>query len=158
SAGGTSISRDSSGNVTETGWSGSGGGPSQFEARPAYQDIIQSVVGTQRGVPDYSFDADPYSGVAVYDTPPCKNSYIGWIVIGGTSVASPALAGIVTSAGGNTSTAAELALLYQSVLGNNTINSSYFNDIAAGGAGSFSAKTWWDFVTGIGSTRGLGGK
>src|SRR5713226_10158610 len=37
SAGGTTINRDSSGNfVSETGWSGSGGGPSQYESRPSY--------------------------------------------------------------------------------------------------------------------------
>ena len=110
-------------------------------------------------MPDYSFDADPNSGVAVYDTTPCKTSYSGWIVLGGTSVASPALAGIVTSAGHNsvnTNTADELGLLYSSLVdGTYSLN---FNDIQNGGAGSFSAKTSWDFVTGIGSTRGLSGK
>jgi hypothetical protein len=74
-------------------------------------------------------------------------------------VASPALSGIVNSAGSNTSSAAELSLLYQGV-GNNglTINSSNFRDVLSGTAGSFSAKTGWDFVTGIGSTLTLSGK
>jgi len=158
-AGGSRINRDASGNfTTETAWSGSGGGPSAFEPRPGYQDIIQTIVGGARGVPDYSFDADPNTGVSVYDSTRCQGSS-GWLVFGGTSVSSPSLAGIVNSAGGNTSSAAENALLYQSV-GNNglTINNSNFRDITSGTAGSFTAKTGWDFVTGIGSTLTLSGK
>jgi kumamolisin len=159
SAGGTRINRDNAGNfVSETGWSGSGGGPSKYELRPSYQDIIQAIVGNARGVPDYSFDADPNTGVSVYDSTSCQGSS-GWLVFGGTSVASPSLAGIVNSAGSNTSSTAELSLLYQSV-GNNgsTINSLNFRDILSGTAGSFSATTGWDFVTGIGSTNTLSGK
>jgi subtilase family serine protease len=159
SAGGTRINRDRSGNfVSETGWSGSGGGPSTYESRPSYQDILQTIVGTHRGVPDYSFDADPNTGVSVYDSTSCQN-FSGWLVFGGTSVSSPSLAGIVNSAGSNSSSAAELSLIYNSV-GNNglTINSSNFRDILSGTAGSFSAKAGWDFVTGIGSTNGLTGK
>jgi subtilase family serine protease len=158
-AGGTRINRNGAGAfVSETGWSGSGGGPSKYESRPAYQDIIQTIVGGARGVPDYSFDADPNSGVSVYDSTSCKGVG-GWMVFGGTSVASPALSGIINSAGCNTSSAAELSLLYQGV-GNNglTINSANFRDILSGTAGSFSAKTGWDFVTGIGSTLTLSGK
>jgi len=158
-AGGTRINRNGAGAfVSETGWSGSGGGPSKYESRPAYQDIVQTIVGGARGVPDYSFDADPNSGVSVYDSTSCKGAS-GWMVFGGTSVASPALSGIINSAGSNTSSAAELSLLYQSV-GNNglTINSTNFRDILSGTAGSFSAKTGWDFVTGIGSTLTLSGK
>jgi len=159
SAGGTRINRDASGNfVSETGWSGSGGGPSKYEPRPVYQDIIQTIVGSKRGVPDYSFDADPSTGVSVYDSTACSGSS-GWLVFGGTSVSSPAIAGIVNSAGSNTSSAAELSLLYQGV-GNNglTINGSNFRDILSGTAGSFNAKAGWDFVTGIGSTITLMGK
>jgi Predicted protease len=108
-AGGTRINRNGAGAfVSETGWSGSGGGPSKYEPRPAYQDIIQTIVGGARGVPDYSFDADPNSGVSVYDSTSCKGAS-GWMVFGGTSVASPALSGIVNSAGSNTSSAAELS-------------------------------------------------
>jgi subtilase family serine protease len=159
SAGGTRINRDAAGRfVSETGWSGSGGGPSKYEPRPGYQDIIRTLVNNARGVPDYSFDGDPNSGVSVYDSTSCKGSS-GWLVFGGTSVASPSLAGIVNSAGSNTSSAAELSLLYQSV-GNNgsAINGANFRDILSGTAGSFSATAGWDFVTGIGSTNTLSGK
>jgi subtilase family serine protease len=159
SAGGTRINRDAGGNfLSETGWSGSGGGPSTFEARPAFQDGIQAIVGTHRGVPDFSFDADPNTGVSVYDSTSCQGSS-GWLVFGGTSVSSPSLSGIVNSAGSNTSSAAELSLIYGSVSnGGATINSANFRDILSGTAGSFSAKTGWDFVTGIGSTLGITGK
>ncbi len=159
SAGGTRINRDGNGIfVSETGWSGSGGGPSVYEARPIYQDGIQAIVGARRGVPDYSFDADPNSGVSVYDSTNCQG-YRGWLVFGGTSVSSPSLAGIVNSAGSNTSSADELSLIYSSVSnGGATINSASFRDILTGTAGSFSAKTGWDFVTGIGSTNGITGK
>jgi hypothetical protein len=33
-----------------------------------------------------------------------------------------------------------------------------FNDVTAGTAGSFTADSAWDFVTGIGSNDGLNGK
>jgi kumamolisin len=132
SAGGTRINRDASGTfVNETGWSGSGGGPSKYESRPAYQNIIQTIVGGKRGVPDYSFDADPSTGVSVYDSTSCSGNS-GWLVFGGTSVSSPSLAGIVNSAGSNTSSAAELAMLYQGVSNNgSTIDSAFFRDPTA---------------------------
>jgi subtilase family serine protease len=152
-AGGTRINRTKSGAFTsETGWSGSGGGKSAFEARPAYQDAIQSIVGASRGVPDYSFDADPNTGVSVYDSTFCQGAS-GWLVFGGTSVSAPSLAGIVNSAGSNTSSTQELSDLYQG-LG----NSAFFRDILSGAAGSFTAAAGWDFVTGIGSTNSLAGK
>lgn len=153
SAGGTRINRDGAGNfLSETGWSGSGGGRSQYEAIPSFQSVISGIVGNSRGVPDISFDADPNTGVSVYDST-SYNGSVGWLVFGGTSVSSPSLAGIITSAGGNTSTNAELVQLY-SGLG----NSSVFRDIVSGTAGSFSCVTGWDFITGMGSCLTLYGK
>jgi kumamolisin len=109
-------------------------------------------------VPDYSFDADPQTGVSVYDSTSCQGSS-GWLVFGGTSVAAPSLSGIINSAGSNSDTTAELSLLYGSVSNNGgTIDANYFRDILSGTAGSFTAKTGWDFVTGIGSTVTLVGK
>jgi kumamolisin len=153
SAGGTRINRDRNGNfVSETGWSGSGGGPSKYEARPSYQDGIASIVGSKRGSPDFSFDADPNTGVSVYDSTSCQG-VSGWLVFGGTSVSSPSLAGIVNLAGGASSSASELATIYA-----NLGNSSDFRDITSGSAGGFSCKAGWDFVTGVGSDQGLNGK
>lgn len=158
SAGGTTINRDSSGNfVSETGWSSSGGGPSAYESRPSYQNGISSIVGSQRGVPDFSFDADPNSGVAVYDSTSCQG-LSGWLIFGGTSVASPSLAGIVNLAGHfHRSTLEQLSTMYSDPMMYSS-TSPDFRDIVKGTAGSFSATTGWDFVTGIGSNQGLNGK
>ncbi len=152
SAGGTTLYLDTSGNfLSESGWNGSGGGKSVYEARPAYQDAIQSLVGTHRGAPDFSFDANPYTGVSVY-----WNG--GWYVFGGTSVASPSLAGLVnlvasSGAGFATSTSDELGSRIYPNLG-----STDFRDITVGSAGKLKCTTSWDFVTGVGSNWGLNGK
>jgi subtilase family serine protease len=158
-AGGTTIHRDANGNfIGETGWSGSGGGPSKYEPRPGYQSIISGIVGTSRGVPDFSFDADPNSGVSVYDSTSCQGVK-GWLVFGGTSVAAPSLAGVVNLAGGFAADSfAELTTIYGGLSNSGVTVSSNFRDITSGTAGSFSAINGWDFVTGIGSDQGLSGK
>ena len=154
SAGGTSVNRDSSGNfVSETGWSGSGGGPSAFESEPTYQSGIAGTSATQRSAPDFSFDANPNTGVSVYDSTRCHGAR-GWLVFGGTSVSSPSLAGIVNNAGHfYVNSQAELSTIY----GNYT-NPSDFRDIVTGTAGSFSCGPGYDFVTGVGSNQGTNGK
>lgn len=156
-AGGTTIHRDSNGNFTsETGWSGSGGGPSVYEQIPSYQGVISSIVGTKRGVPDFSFDADPNSGVSVYDSASCQG-LSGWLVFGGTSVATPSLAGIVNTAGHfYQDSFQELGTIYTDYAGTNY--GTDFRDITSGTAGSYSAGAGWDFVTGVGSNQGSNGK
>ena len=75
---------------SETAWSGGGGGTSDTKPRPAYQDGVSGTAG--RTIPDVSSDANPNTGVAVYD------SYNGtsaapWEQVGGTSLAAPTWAG-----------------------------------------------------------------
>jgi kumamolisin len=156
-AGGTTLHFDGAGNFTgETGWSGSGGGPSKYEPRPAYQDVISALVGAKRGLPDFSFDADPNSGVSVYDSTSCQGMS-GWMVFGGTSVASPSLAGIVNLASHfYTSSNNELSVIYADYA--SPTYSTDFRDITSGTAGKFTAGARWDFVTGVGSDLGLVGK
>ena len=48
---------------------------------------------TKRTVPDVAFDADPGSGVAVYDSWDYSGS--PWVQVGGTSLGAPAWAGII---------------------------------------------------------------
>lgn len=155
SAGGTTINRNGSGGFTsETAWSGSGGGPSKYENKLSYQNNVPNTDPTKRSAPDFSFDANPNSGVAVYDSTRCQGS-VGWLVFGGTSVSSPALAGIVNLAGhvtGSTNTVSELGTIYS-----NRTNTD-FRDITSGSAGSFSAGAGYDFVTGVGSDLGTSGK
>lgn len=154
SAGGTTVNRDANGNfLSETGWSGSGGGPSQFESKPSYQSGIPGTSTTQRSAPDFSFDADPNSGVSVYDTTSC-HGLSGWLVFGGTSVSTPSLAGIVNLSGSFfVDSIAELTTIYS-----NYTNAKDFRDITAGSAGPFKCSPGYDFVTGVGSDQGTQGK
>ncbi len=145
--GGTSVQTDGAGNLlTETGWSGSGGGVSLYETRPGYQSFVPNV-GTKRSVPDLSAIADPYTGVSVYCTTPYYTP--GWQVLGGTSVACPTTAGMVNAAGSTYSSTLDQATSIYNHLG-----TSAFFDVTSGSAGSFSCLPGWDFVTGVGSPRG----
>ncbi|MFZ0793077.1 MAG: hypothetical protein WAM65_04850, partial [Candidatus Korobacteraceae bacterium] len=56
SAGGTQVNRGSSGAYTnQTAWSDGGGGASKYESRPSFQNGVESIVGSKRGTPDFSF-------------------------------------------------------------------------------------------------------
>lgn len=162
SAGGTSIIRNSQGAFTgETAWStepgvpsgsknGASGGPSKYEPRPAYQNSVMKVVGAMRGTPDISFNADPATGVCVYST---TNG--GWFRDGGTSIAAPALSGIINVANHRASSSVEeLTYIYGNAVKN---YHSYWHDVLQGYNG-FYALTGYDFTTGLGSPRGYQGK
>src|SRR6266704_1582479 len=137
--------------LSETGWSGSGGGPSKYELRPVYQTGIATIVGTARGIPDVSSDADPNTGVSVYDSTRCQG-LSGWLVFGGTSVSSPCLAGMENLSGHSYANSPVLLTNTYSRLGTNS-----FRDILTGSAGSFSCTAGWDFVTGVGGPQGTSG-
>ena len=176
SVGGTTVNRDSNGNfLNESCWSDSGGGPSTVEtwANPPdiftglgpWTDYQDGLFGggpydsPYRSTPDISFNADPNSGVWVYDT----DEGGGWYVVGGTSVSAPAIAGIVNAANnrlgmvgpGDYYTPTELNLLY-SQLPTHTF-SSHFYDVTTGSNGH-AAAAGYDQCTGIGSPRGYTGK
>jgi subtilase family serine protease len=94
--GGTTLNLASDGTVSsETDWNGSGGGQSFFEAKPAAQQAV--TPGNYRGIPDVSFDADPNTGVAVYDSVPFEGQH-GWFEVGGTSLGAPSWSAILASA------------------------------------------------------------
>jgi kumamolisin len=131
-------------------WTSTGGGQSQYEARPTYQSPISGIVGTQRGVPDVAAVADPDTGVWIY------NQYNGgWFPIGGTSAATPIMAGIVNSAGiFAASSNAELTTIYSTV---GAVGAGW-NAITSGACGffdGFPAVPGWDFCTGVGTPRGV---
>lgn len=150
-AGGTAVNRSGGNFLNETGWNDSGGGPSIYEARPAYQNLIQSIVGNKRGTPDFSFDAAPNTGPAMYDA----DGGFNWLQIGGTSVSSPALAGIVNAAGHHAkSTAQELGGLYPYAKNH---YKAVWRDETSGNNGH-PCLPGWDYVTGIGSPITLVGK
>ena len=160
SAGGTTLSRDlKTGNfVLENTWQDSGGGPSRFEPRPHFQDGIAEIVGDFRGTPDFSFDANPSTGVWVLDTNLYQGQPGGWFVLGGTSVSAPSLAGIINAAGKfAASSQDENAIIYRHLFHDR----DDFRDITYGTCGTYMGRfavDGWDFCTGIGSDIGLGGK
>ena len=92
SVGGTTLNLTNSGGTYsyagETDWSGGGGGCSAYEAAAAaqygYSSFPQANCGTRRGAPDLSLDADPNTGVSVYDT----SGQSGWLTVGGTSAST----------------------------------------------------------------------
>jgi subtilase family serine protease len=80
---------------TETAWSGSVSGCSILFDKPAWQ---HDTACETRTVADVSAIADPNTGVAVYG--PVDETTSGWIVLGGTSVAAPIIAGVYGVNGG----------------------------------------------------------
>lgn len=152
--GGTTLSRSANNGayIFESAWNSTGGGLSQYEALPSYQKGVAKVVGTQRGVPDVSAEADPNSGVWVRDS---GNG--GWYIVGGTSASSPIWAGIVSAAGNNSgSSAAELGTIYKA-----RFNKTSFNDIKSGVCGPWNGnltQPGYDLCTGVGSPLGYGAK
>jgi subtilase family serine protease len=144
---------------TETAWNDSSGGISAYESGLSWQNGIFEGCGASgmRCVPDISSLSNPNPGVPVYDT----WGWGGWVLVGGTSIASPDWASFFTLVNsmraaanppkGTLSQAAQdLYAIYDS--------SSYlqdFHDITQGSNGDCGvdcqAGPGYDLVTGIGS-------
>ena len=90
--GGTTLT-STSGVWTQTVWSGTGSGCSVYEPISKWQPSTSNC--GMRTVADTAAVADPNTGVAVYDS----FHEPGWLVFGGTSVASPIIASIYALAG-----------------------------------------------------------
>jgi hypothetical protein len=94
--GGTSLVRASNARGwSETIWNGAGSGCSALFAKPTWQ---HDGLCSRRTVADVSAIADPNTGIAMYG--PVNSRRSGWMVFGGTSVASPLVAGIYGANGG----------------------------------------------------------
>jgi subtilase family serine protease len=86
SVGGTSLAVNSTGaRLSESAWSGSGGGASQIVTKPAYQAGV--VSGSMRSTPDVSSVADPGTGVMI-------TTAGNQALVGGTSMSAPLWAGL----------------------------------------------------------------
>jgi len=145
SVGGTTLHFDASGNLTsETGWSDGGGGCSRYEtataAQSAFSGYAQVNCGGKRATPDVSLDADPASGVSVYDST-AYNGSKGWWVVGGTSASSPMWAARSADAG----IVVDASLVYGSTIS--------FRDITSGNNGA-SCLVGYDLCSGRGSWTG----
>jgi subtilase family serine protease len=152
---------------TETAWSGAGSGCSAFEPKPT---AWQKDPGcARRTVADVSADADPNTGLGVFDTyNGCGGGGLcdlliqlglfqgldGWAQVGGTSLSSPLIASVYALAGNSGS------VNYGSYPYAHT--TSLF-DVTSGSNGSCSpaylctAGTGYDGPTGLGTPNGTGG-
>jgi hypothetical protein len=161
--GGTSLSLGSNNTYgSETGWTDSTGGFSGadnwfqfYETAPSYQVAAQQAVGLNYGVrttPDVSFNADPNTGVAVYDSV-AYGGQKGWFEVGGTSAAAPAWAGLIAIADQGLATGGKAPLTSTQVLTDlyNSPSSDY-HDITSGSNG-YSATPGYDLVTGLGTPK-----
>jgi len=125
----------------ETVWNGDGaggGGCSVELAAPAWQTTVPdwSAVGcgSGRAVADISADADPYTGVAIYDSTPAgpeSSEESGWTSLGGTSLASPLVASVFALAGGAAGVAYPAETLYENEIEDPTT----LHDVVSGSNG-----------------------
>jgi subtilase family serine protease len=157
--GGTALQR-TQGSFSETVWNddggASGGGFSAFFSTPSYQQSLpssmQQLMQNRRGVPDVAVDADPNTGLAIYNQ--------GWELGGGTSAAAPfwaALTAIANQMAGHPLGFLNPALYKLASSSNYTRD---FHDITQGNNSvrvhdtlvpGYNAAPGWDPVTGLGS-------
>jgi len=161
--GGTSLKRASNTRGwTETVWStssteGAGSGCSAYDPQPSWQSSVSNITAApascaKRAVADVSAVADPYTGVSVYDSYSYQGQS-GWLVFGGTSVASPIIASVYALAG-NAATVNYGSYSYS--------HTSSLNDVTSGSTASCgsdlcTAAIGWDGPTGNGTPNGTGG-
>jgi subtilase family serine protease len=143
SVGGTTLSATSTGTY-ESAWSGSGGGYSRVFAEPSYQYGVQR--SGLRTVPDVSYDADPNSGVYIYD-----GLAGGWQIVGGTSAAAPQWAGLIAEVNQGRALAGLRPLdgASQTLPGIYAFSSA-LHDVTTGSNG-YAATRGYDLATGLGT-------
>jgi subtilase family serine protease len=150
SAGGTQVNRSGLNYTNQTAWVDGGGGTSTYESKPSFQTGVSGSAGAHRSTPDLAFGSSGSSPVSVFNS----LCYGGWLELYGTSVAAPALAGIINSAGTfHASSNAENTEIYS-----NRAVTSDFTDITSGSCGAHSAAPGYDLCTGVGVVKGFHGK
>lgn len=154
--GGTTLSPATSARGwSEIAWYAAASGCSAYIAKPSWQHDNRCFM---RMVADVSADADPNPGLAVYDTsfpPGFDGLNPGWIAVGGTSAASPFIAGVVGLAGnGKTMSASfpyhHVSDFFDAVGGSNGYCGSLHDYLCNGVKG-------YDGPTGIGTPDGAAG-
>jgi len=145
--GGTSLTKASNARGwTETAWSGAGSGCSAIVAKPTWQS---DGLCSRRTVADVSAVADPNTGASVYG--PTSSSASGWMIIGGTSLSAPLIAGIYgvaasTSINAASGLYASSGSLFDVISGNNGKN--------CGRSYLCTAGVGYDGPTGLGTPNG----
>jgi subtilase family serine protease len=150
---------------TETAWSGAGSGCSAFEPKTSWQHDPGCA---KRTVADVSADADPNSGLGIYDTEnTCGSNSVcdlliglglvpgldGWAQVGGTSLASPIIASVYALAG-NGSTVTYGSFPYGQTASLNDVTSG--SNGSCGGSYLCTAGAGYDGPTGLGTPNGIG--
>ncbi len=150
--GGTSLTHSSSTRGwSETAWNGTGSGCSAYISKPTWQTDPDCA---KRTIADVSAVADPNTGVAVYDSY-AYQGLKGWLVFGGTSVASPIIASVYALA-------ANAASLHLNGASYAYSHSSSLYDVTSGSNGSCggtylcTAGPGYDGPTGLGTPNGSG--
>ncbi|MGO9463631.1 MAG: SdrD B-like domain-containing protein [Isosphaeraceae bacterium] len=160
--GGTSLNLNADDSYeSETGWGynsaaagafiGSGGGISMYEPEPAYQEGVQST--GSRTTPDVSLLADPATGAWIAD-PYNLGADNPFEVVGGTSLAAPAWAGLIAlvdegrAAAGLASLNSTGPTETQQAL--YSLPQSDYNMITSGSNG-YTASAGYNLVTGLGT-------
>ena len=150
--GGTSLRRSTRARRgwSEGVWDGSGSGCSTLNTTTWQPTATTGCSG--RAMADVAAVANPATGVAVYDSYDFENTS-GWLTFGGTSAASPIIAGVFALAG-NTATVNDGSYVWQHHRGG-------VNDITSGSNGTCPTARWctahygWDGPTGWGSPKGV---
>jgi DNA-binding transcriptional ArsR family regulator len=143
--GGTTLKRASNTRGwSETVWSATGSGCSGFIAKPGWQTDTGCK---KRTISDVSADANPSTGVAVYDT----FNERGWLVFGGTSVSSPIIASVYALAG-NAASVTYGSYAYSHRTGLYDVTSG--SNGSCGGSYLCTAKVGYDGPTGLGTPKG----
>ena len=149
--GGTTLLSNANGNYnTEITWNTGGGGVSQFESSPFWQEAAVPVLANTalRGVPDVAMDADPNSGADVYVNGAPEG-------VGGTSLSSPLALGVWARALSiNPKLGFASTRLYGLYDGTGVLGAypnGGYHDIVIGNNGLYSATPGYDLTTGLGS-------
>ncbi len=155
SVGGTSLT-ESGGVWKSTAWSEGGSGCSQLFTAQLWESSVANYsatgCGSARGVADVAAIGDPETGVDVFDsTPEFPGGPTGWGVWGGTSVASPILAGEFGLAGGAQHVSYPAETLYA-----HAGEASALYDVTSGSNGECAGATICTAVPGFDGPTGLG--
>jgi subtilase family serine protease len=137
SVGGTKLQGVGTSTVTQSAWSSGGGGCSAYEPVSPPQAKLPGYMNvhcTSRATPDLSADADPNTGVPVYDSTTYQNAS-GWFIGGGTSLSAPMVAARAADSGAviNYSLIYSTAMHFRDVkTGNNGAPCLYGYDLCSG--------------------------
>lgn len=160
SVGGTALHRNGVA-FSESAWNDSGGGMSKFYPEPSYQQTlpasVQGLLHNRRGLPDVAGNADPGTGLAMYE----KGS---WSTAGGTSASAPMWAALVAIA--DQIAGHPLGFINPALykVGTSARYLQDFHDITVGnnsvaGQGvqvtGYNAVPGWDAITGLGTPNAV---